>query len=197
MASQLSKKAALPLAKILATRRNNVSNTGHRLGTLRTIDDRVQCCTMGFHHSFRKERYTRNHSKKSAYHSTTSWKGGIYLSILCFFLFKCSDTLMPCQTAGADTFTCTNIRLHVSVHMTKIKQKWRRKWSCEYLPKIPWNTWKLVMYLKYSLHYSTIQPKNTSLTKSMFRTVDNIPRQWRIIFAIVSCKDLIHILWAA
>ena len=28
MASQLSKKAALPLAKILATRRNNVSNTG-------------------------------------------------------------------------------------------------------------------------------------------------------------------------
>ena len=30
MASQLSKKAALPLAKILATRRNNVSNTGPR-----------------------------------------------------------------------------------------------------------------------------------------------------------------------
>ena len=28
MASQLSKKAALPLAKIIATRRNNVSNTG-------------------------------------------------------------------------------------------------------------------------------------------------------------------------
>ena len=30
MASQLSKKAALPLANILATCRNNVSNTGHR-----------------------------------------------------------------------------------------------------------------------------------------------------------------------
>ena len=30
MASQLSKKAALPLAKILATCRNNVSNTGPR-----------------------------------------------------------------------------------------------------------------------------------------------------------------------
>ena len=32
MASQLSKKAALPLAKILATCRNNVSNTGPRNG---------------------------------------------------------------------------------------------------------------------------------------------------------------------
>ena len=31
MASQLSKKAALPLAKILATCRNNVSNTGPRV----------------------------------------------------------------------------------------------------------------------------------------------------------------------
>ena len=31
MASQLSKKAALPLAKILATCRNNVSNTGPRI----------------------------------------------------------------------------------------------------------------------------------------------------------------------
>ena len=38
MASQLSKKAALPLAKILATCRNNVSNTGPCVATVEGND---------------------------------------------------------------------------------------------------------------------------------------------------------------
>ena len=37
MASQLSKKAALPLAKILATCRNNVSNTGPSFGSVKCL----------------------------------------------------------------------------------------------------------------------------------------------------------------